>query len=188
MIDRDIEKKDTLRRRYRYVVFVIIMGVLLTLTNWITSLIWFDYWYPKQFEASLKLCDDASLPEDKAKYLRDYLDKINTITGPPRYIFKRPDLDLEKQKQILRGLIQRFEDIAKISPSEMAYQQGMYQLTEQEMGHQLERISDIFKSAKLRENLLLFMYLYFGWCAIPIIFLVWVIYLIKKAGRTIKKD
>lgn len=91
--------------------------------------IWYGYIYPKTYEYALKLSDDASLPQVKADYLKEYLKVIEDIKGEPRYIFKRPDLNLNKQRDILRGLITCFEDVAKISPSDMAYQQGMEQLT-----------------------------------------------------------
>jgi hypothetical protein len=38
----------------------------------------------------------------------------------------------------------------------MAYQVGMQQLTGQEMDHQLERIKQIFKDSKIRENIIMF--------------------------------
>lgn len=126
--------------------------------------VWYQWWYPKTYEYGLKLADDASLPQAKADHLQEYLNEIKKISGPPRYIFIRPDLNLEKQKIILEGLITRFRDIAKLDPKEMAYQQGMFQLTRQEIDHQLNRISKIFKAAKIRESAFLF-YLFwlFSW-------------------------
>ena len=126
--------------------------------------VWYIWWYPKTYEYALNLADDASLPGSKANHLQEYLDEIKKISGPPRYIFTRPDLNLEKQKIILAGLITRFRDIEKLNPKEMAYQQGMFQLTGQEVDHQLERISKIFKSAKIRElPFLFFMFWLFSW-------------------------
>lgn len=118
--------------------------------------LWNLWWYPRTYEYALNLADDSSLPQAKADYLQEYLDKVKEITGPPRYIFTRPDLNLSKQRIILEGLITRFRDISKLDPKEMAYQQGMFQLTGQEMDHQLKRISGIFKSAKIRESPFLF--------------------------------
>ena len=125
--------------------------------------VWFGWWYPKNYEYALKLADDASLPKVKAEYLKEYLQAVGGITGQPAYIFMRKDLELNRQREILKGLIERFEDIAKIEPSNMAYQQGMYQLSGQEINHQLERTSDIFESAKLRENPLIFFIFCWGW-------------------------
>jgi len=139
---------------WRYITgSIAILGLIFCITF---TAIWHEWWYPKNYEYVLRLADDASLPGTKAEYLEQYLAKVATITGPPRYTWKRPDLDLEKQKVILEGLIQRFKDIAKLDPGEMAYQQGMFQLTGQEIDHQLDRISGIFKSAKLRENWFVF--------------------------------
>ena len=129
-----------------------IMLIIVILTT-IPAILWYGWWYPKNYEYALMLSDDASLPEIKAEYLKEYLARVKTIKGQPAYIFMRPDLQLNKQIAILEGLIKRFEDIAKISPSEMAYQQGMEQLSGQEINHQLDRISDIFESAKLREGI-----------------------------------
>lgn len=134
--------------------------------------IWFNWWYPATYEASLILSDDASLPEAKAKYLKEYLLAVDNISGPPAFIFMRKDLELSRQKEILQGLIQRFEDISKIPPSEMAYQQGMQQLSGQEMEHQLDRISGIFESAKLRENPLVFFIIVWGWVVYLAIFFI----------------
>ena len=123
--------------------------------------VWYEWWYPKTYEYGLKLADDASLPKAKADHLQEYFDALKEISGPPRYVFVRPDLDLAKQRIILRGLITRFRDIAKLDPKEMAYQQGMFQLTGQEIDHQLERISGIFQSAKIRESPFLFFTFWF---------------------------
>lgn len=114
--------------------------------------VWYAWWYPSQYEYALKLADDASLPQAKADYLEEYLARVKTISGPPRYIFTRPDLDLDKQRVILAGLVTRFRDVAKLDPKELGYQQGMMQLTGQEIDHQLARISGVFQSAKLRES------------------------------------
>ena len=126
-------------------------------------IVWNEWWYPKTYEYALNLADDSSLPKQKASYIEEYLVKVSTISGPPRYVFTRPDLDLDKQKQILRGLIVRFLDIAKLDPKEMAYQQGMYQLTGQEMDHQLDRISCIFKDARVREGSLFIIFYCLLW-------------------------
>lgn len=143
------------------------------------SILWCDWIYPKAYEYSLKLSDDSSLPTDKAQYLTEYLDKVKTIIGTPRYIFMTPDLELDKQIVILEGLIQRFDDIAEISPSEMAYQQGMEQLTGQEMDHQLDRISGIFKSAKLRENVINFLFVsVFWWIFFILATIFWIIFFV----------
>ena len=137
---------------------------ILILECWIQTWIWFSWYYPKNYNYALLLADDSSLPAVKADYLREYLQKVDTITGKPAYIFMRPDLELGKQKAILQGLITRFDDIAKLSPNEMAYQQGMYQLSGQEVDHQLERISSIFQGAKLRESIGLFLWFaLFSW-------------------------
>jgi hypothetical protein len=120
--------------------------------------VWHGWWYPKTYEYALRLADDASLPESKAQYLREYVAEVNSITGPPRYIFTRPDLNLAKQKDILNGLIKRFDDISKLEPSSMAYQQGMFQLTGQEMDNQLKRITGIFEDAIIREYPILFFF------------------------------
>ena len=133
---------------------------------------WHFWWYPATYEAPLKLADDASLPISKAEYLREYLQAVDSIEGPPRYIFKRPDLNLAKQKIILKGLITRFDDIGKLEPSSMAYQQGMFQLTGQEMDNQLKRISGIFEDARIRENPLLF---FMFWILSPFVWLAAVI-------------
>lgn len=147
----------------------------------VCAITWYNWIYPRDYEYSLRLADDASLPADKAMYLRDYLAKVKTVKGPPRLVFKRPDLDLDKQVTILEGLIKRFDDIAVIAPSEMAYQQGMYQLTGQEMDAQLDRISKIFCSAKIRETPLFAIFCWWGWLiflALAVLFFVlsWVAY------------
>jgi len=143
---------------------ICVIAFLCSLGN---ALLWCDYEYPKTYEYNLRLADDASLPETKAEYLKAYRSAIAEIKGTPRYVFMRPDLETSKQLVILDGLIKRFEDLAKIAPSEMAYQQGMEQLSGQEIDHQLLRLSGIFKSAALRESGLFFFWLCFvPWIAI----------------------
>ena len=150
---------ENINMKIIFSIILISIGIL----SLIWSVMWCEWIYPRNYEANLKLADDASLPQAKADYLQAYLDKVSDIQGKPRWIFTRPDLNLELQKEIMKGLIERFDAVAKISPSEMAYQQGMYQLTGQEIDHQLDRISDIFQSAKLRENPLNALFMWYGW-------------------------
>ncbi len=126
-----------------------ILSVLLVIG--IVKLSLFNWQYDRDYAYALKLADDASLPQAKADYLKEYLEKIKDIKAPVAYVFTKPDYDLNKQKVILQGLITRCEDIAKIAPSDMAYQTGITQLN-QEVEHQLKRINDLFKSARYRES------------------------------------
>lgn len=143
------------------ILFVILLTVFLTSLAYM--ILWETWIYPKEYNYPLRLADDSSLPQAKADYLRDYLEKVKTIEGEPRYVFMKPDLELDKQIVILEGLIQRFDDVAAIPPSEMAYQQGMEQVTGQEMNHQLGRISSIFQSARVRESFPFFFFIYCVW-------------------------
>lgn len=149
--------QDSSKALYKIFMLVGILCCLGGIVGIAYSRLYNRWWYPANYEASLKLADDASLPQDKAKYLQEYRDRVATITGEPRYIFKQPNLDTKKQLGILDGLITRFRDIASLQPSDMAYQTGMQQLTGQEMDHQLKEISGIFYSAKIRESLLQFL-------------------------------
>lgn len=140
------------------------------------GLLWSHWIYPRTYEYPLQLADDASLPEQKAAYLQEYLNKVSEINGPPRYIFTRPDLNLDTQKKILQGLITRFSEIAKLEPKDMAYQQGMFQLTGQEVDHQLKRISGIFFDASIRENPILYFMFFWLWLLAPISMLIAVVF------------
>jgi len=135
---------------------ILIAGILGLIFSLVFFSIWLGWWYPKNYEYALRLANNASLPEQKAEYLKEYAKSISTITTNPAYIFMTPDKQLDKQKIILEGLIKRFEDVAKLKPSEMAYQTGMQQLTGQETDNQLARISGLFRSAKMRENRFVF--------------------------------
>jgi hypothetical protein len=75
--------------------------------------LWYEWWYPREYEYALKLADDASLPEVKAQYLEQYLETIGKIDGPPRYVFTRPDLNLAKQKEILRAPVRTGQFLAR---------------------------------------------------------------------------
>jgi hypothetical protein len=159
--------------------YIIVNSIVLVVCLILSApiVIWHFWVYPKNYEYALKLADDASLPEVKAGYLGEYLECISVIEHNPAYIFMRKDMELNRQKQILKGLIKRFKDIAKISPSEMAYQQGMEQLTGQEIDHQLDRISKLFKSAKLREDRIFLLSVLCGiaWLLFVIVALWWAI-------------
>ena len=137
----------------------IILGVF----SIVWLIMWYTWVYPKNYEYNLRLADDASRPEDKANYLKLYLEDISKITGEPRWIFKMPDINKEKQIEITEGLITRLQDVARLDPSELSYQQGIYQITGQEMEHQLNKISNVFQSAKVRENSLNAIFMWWGW-------------------------
>lgn len=142
------------------VVFVLACG--LCISPWIAAGVWSQWWYPRTYEYALRLADDASTPELKMKYLREYRERVSTITGEPRWFFTRPDWDTKKQLSILDSLIKRFDDLQKIEPSSFAYQQGMQQLSGQEIDHQLSHISRIFKAAKWRESPVFFVFCLWG--------------------------
>ena len=140
-----------------------VLGILMIVFSITFGIVWDSWWYPKTYEYALKLADDASLPEQKAGYLKDYYEKVKYITKDPAYVFMTPDKKLSTQKVIIEGLIKRFEDIAALSPSEMAYQTGMQQLTGQEMDHQLSSIRNLFRSAKMREDPFVFFIMAWMW-------------------------
>ena len=138
--------------------FLISVGVVITLVllaGTVTWGVWAGWSYPRTYSYALLLCDDASLPKQKREFLEEYRERVGKITGPPRYVFRRPDLALDKQLLIVDGLITRLSDIEKVEPSSMAYQQGMAQVNE-EMEHQMARIDGIFKSAAFRESFIFF--------------------------------
>ena len=141
-------------------ILIAIVFTILGIISMGSCSVWTVWWYPSQYEYALRLADDASLPAAKAEYLQEYLDRVKTISGPSRYIFTRPNLDLDKQRTILAGLIVRFQDVAKLDPKELGYQQGMMQLTGQEIDHQLNNISGVFQSAKVRESPFVFLIFY----------------------------
>jgi hypothetical protein len=86
-----------------FLILSIIFGILLII-NLITMIIWESYLYPKKYEYSLRLSDDASLPSQKAKYLREYYNKVKDFKQNPRYIFMTPDLELHDQKTNIRRI------------------------------------------------------------------------------------
>ena len=134
---------------YKFIVYCIVVILLLGI---IAYPLVYVYKYKRDYDYALLLADDSSLPRQKADYLKQYIEKVSTIKGKARYIFMTPNLELDKQIIILKGLVERFEELDKLNASSMAYQQGMYQLTGQEMENVLRRISNIFYNAKLREN------------------------------------
>jgi hypothetical protein len=134
---------------YKFIVYCIVVILLLGI---IVYPLVYVYKYKRDYDYALLLADDSSLPRQKADYLKQYIEKVSTIKGKARYIFMTPNLELDKQIIILKGLVERFEELDKLNASSMAYQQGMYQLTGQEMENVLRRISNIFYNAKLREN------------------------------------
>ena len=152
----------------------LILGIISTSS----CAVWNIWWYPSQYEYALRLADDASLPIAKSEYLQEYLDRVKTISGPPRYVFTRPNLDLDKQRAILAGLIIRFQDVAKLDPKELGYQQGMMQLVGQEINHQIDNISGVFQSGKVRESPFIFLSFYvLSWIFWIIGIVTWVIWL-----------
>ncbi len=134
----------------------ILTGVLVVLTGAFGT-IWGmnSYYYRIYVSQYLRLADDASLPALKRDYLIQYRDRISAHIEREnaRYVFQQERLTKEAQLQNLNSLIVRLEDIAKLSPDSLAYQQGMQQITGQEFDHTINTIDGTFKDCWLREAL-----------------------------------
>ena len=153
---------------------------LVAIASVVTGGLWDGYLYPRRYEAELRLAEDSSLPQQKAAHLLAFLEATDSITAQPRWVFMTPDKDLNAQRTILRGLVERLEAVAAMPPTEMAYQQGMAQVNE-EMDFAVVRTAGLFKSAAFRNNPLFVVWccsggfwaiaaVVSGWCAFRIHF------------------
>jgi hypothetical protein len=116
-----------------------------------------NYLYTVRIGQYLRLADDASTPQTKRKYLEQYKDAVieNVKRENARYIFTQTRLTKTTQLEVLDTLILRLDDIAKLTPGSLAYQQGMEQVTGQEFDHTIGSVNGIFKSCYIRESFFL---------------------------------
>lgn len=94
-----------------------------------------NYRWENEVESYFNLADKASTADLKYKYLLEYaeaLKKKGLDKGQARWIFKTPDTDLNRNFEILQTLIRRTEEITKLDPKSLEYQQALKQITDNE--------------------------------------------------------
>jgi|GEM_PF-4674262 len=126
---------------------VVVLGVVLLGLGGLTA---WRHMEAEAFTSNLQLAYDASLPGDKAKYVREFIGEAEDA-GLPEYgswVVKRANLKTSNQLDILRGLAVRCEQLAAVDPSALGYSQGMMQLTQDEFEYTLTNTMEFFKRAR----------------------------------------
>ena len=108
-----------------------------------------------QFTADIRLADDASTPELKAKYLGDFLAHAEAVDLPQNVNSLVPTSQsrVANNLDVVRSLKQRCDDLSKLDKNSMGYSQGMTQITGQEFDHALSepqsRLEDAMITARM---------------------------------------
>lgn len=125
---------------------------------------WYMGYQAKQTLAYLFLADDASDPQVKADYLREFLTKVGDKNVPEyaAFLFPTERLSTKQQRAVIMSLIKRCEETAKLPRESFGFAQGMSQLTGQEFDHSLGEICSIYKKA-LCIRFGFFWYYFFIW-------------------------
>ena len=124
----------------------------------------FDYQYDINYSQYLKLADDASTPDAKFSYLKQYRDAVSAISrNDAFYVFKQKQYTRDEQLKILDTLLFRLDSASRMSASSFEYQQAMYQISGQEMNHTLERIDNVFMSCYMRSGAFFAYWCMFNW-------------------------
>ncbi len=99
--------------------------------------------------ANLQLADDASTPEQKAKFLRSFLVDMDAADLPKNaaWIWKSERNKIANQRIVIESLIKRCDDISVLNKESMGYSQGMTQITGQEFDHVLGEVRGIYTEA-----------------------------------------
>jgi hypothetical protein len=99
--------------------------------------------------ANLQLADDASTPEQKAKFLRAFLVEMDESNLPTHaaWVWPSERNKIANQKVVLESLIKRCDDLSTLDKNSMGYSQGMTQITGQEFDHVIGEIRPIYEKA-----------------------------------------
>lgn len=125
--------------------------------------------------ANLQLADDASTPEQKAKFLRAFLADMDRARLPEHaaWVWKSERNKIANQRIVLESLIKRCDDLSTLNKESMGYSQGMTQITGQEFDHVLKEVGSIY--AKGFE-------MSYGWFPLNAWWIIGVVSLIVSAG------
>lgn len=115
-----------------------------------------DYVQAGLHMANLQLADDASTPEQKAKFLREFVHDMDEAHLPTHaaWIWTSERNKIANQKTVLESLIKRCDDLSGLNKESMGYSQGMTQITGQEFNHALGDVREIYEKA---------FYMSYGW-------------------------
>jgi hypothetical protein len=106
-------------------------------------------WRIYQQTAMLRLADDANTPEQKSRFLGQYLDALESRPLPEygAFVFKTERNRVANQLDVVRSLKKRCDDLAVVDPSSLGYAQGMEQITGQEFTGALTTTGRILEDA-----------------------------------------
>lgn len=137
-----------------------VLFILLFLGLFIQGCLRGGYLYTTQVSQYVQLADDASTPEKKLEYLKEYKEKIEerVTKNDARFIFKRVRLTRDTQLGIIDTLCSRLEDLTKMESNTMQYQQGMLQITGQEFDHTIQSIDSIIHACYIRQHWITFFF------------------------------
>lgn len=131
-----------------------VLWVLITIPSAIVG----NLSWTREVESYFQLSDQASTPQKKLEYLTQYREEIrkyNLCDGNARYIFTTPRTNMKANCDILDTLISRLDDLTKMNPDSMQYQQAMQQVTKDEYAG---FDSCMFMDRWNRENLIRFIF------------------------------
>lgn len=129
-------------------VFLLLVSLLLILGLGVPYPI-INWYRTNQLTSSLMLADDASTPDAKAKYLRQFVGDVQAA-GLPTYaafLNRTERTSVKAQIDILNTLIQRCDETAALDRSSFGYAQGMTQITGQEFDHTMAQTRALFSDA-----------------------------------------
>lgn len=115
-----------------------------------------------QFVSPIMLADDASTPEQKSKFLGEFLEdaeKVNFTEYSTPFMYTKRD-KISNQLDVIRSLKKRCDDLSVLDRSTMGYAQGMTQITGQEFDHAIVGPVEVLKEGHIRSG-----WGYFGICS-----------------------
>jgi len=133
-----------------------LVGIILVVVLFLISCVqgcYSAYSYNRDIGQCVRLADDASTPELKLQYLKQYKEAVMGISQEQaRYVFTQSRYTKTAQIKTLDSLLIRLEQTTNMQPASMEYQQAMTQISGQEFDHALVEIDAIFWDCYRREN------------------------------------
>ena len=130
--------------------FLVVLGILLALVAGGFGIgNAFVAWHIYQDMQVLRLADDASTPETKAKYLGQFIDKMKSENLPEyaNFVWNTERSKVANQLDIAVSLKGRCEQLVGVDPASLGYATGMQQISGQEFDHMIDNLGQIYKAA-----------------------------------------
>jgi hypothetical protein len=151
MYDYEAKAKAT-KSKNKIGLVLILISVLIAIL-YIGTAVHANFEYENKISYSWNLADKASQIKQKTQYIDKFVSTLESSGLQGKYNavwLQTPDNSFDKNLEALKSLQSRLHNIQTMDENSLAYQQAIYQITQQEQGEAL-KMTETFKSIWFKE-------------------------------------